>query len=283
MASLKNTTVDDTGFIKFATGTQAERPGSPTQGMMRFNTTTSVLEFWNGTTWVGIGLRDGASIGSAADSADAIKTLTGTTSDGFYWILNNGVATNVWCDMNNNGGGWMMIARLHTDNSQWQYDNGIWTNSTLLNETQNADFGGHIKTSLYPTRAFTQVRIAMNTRANGIVETGWGTTNFSTRMGSGINSANSRATWINWINAAIGSSPSWLVNCNQFGINRAFLYQYARLGGTVNGENDCNSNDESFGFGLRGISPYGNAVASGAYSPYTGIGTPLRVGWIFIK
>jgi len=51
MATLKNTTVDDTGFLKVATGTTAQRPGSPEVGMIRFNTNEGHIEIYDGTTW----------------------------------------------------------------------------------------------------------------------------------------------------------------------------------------------------------------------------------------
>ena len=38
MATLKNTTINDTGFLKTASGTTAQRPGSPVQGDVRWNT-----------------------------------------------------------------------------------------------------------------------------------------------------------------------------------------------------------------------------------------------------
>lgn len=52
MATLKNTTIDDTGFLKTATGTTAQRPGSPQTGMIRFNTDEGYIEIYNGTAWV---------------------------------------------------------------------------------------------------------------------------------------------------------------------------------------------------------------------------------------
>ena len=41
-----------TGYMKVATGTTAERPGTPVAGMIRFNTTTSTFEGYDGTAWV---------------------------------------------------------------------------------------------------------------------------------------------------------------------------------------------------------------------------------------
>jgi hypothetical protein len=277
-----------TGSMNVPSGTTAQRPVNPGNGHVRYNTSLNSLEFYNtiAGAWQQLPYGfDGSSSIAAANNAVDIKTVTGTSTNGFYWIKNNsGTATQVWCDMQNNGGGWMMVARLHTNSNFWKYDDGIWTDGNLLNATQPYDYGDHIKHSFYTSKSFTQVRIAMNTLSNGIVESTWSNgSSFANFMTATTSSSNSRTTWVNWINNAIGSSPSWLVNCNQFGTNRAYNYQYAKLGATLNGENDCATNDESFGFGLKGIAPYTNVVASGAFSPYTGIGTPLRVGWIFIK
>ena len=63
MATLKNVTVNDTGFIRIATGTTAERPGTPTAGMMRYNTDLSANEFYNGSQWVTVG---DASVGTSS-------------------------------------------------------------------------------------------------------------------------------------------------------------------------------------------------------------------------
>tara|TARA_B100000902_G_scaffold348814_1_gene356997 strand:+ start:560 stop:2239 length:1680 start_codon:yes stop_codon:yes gene_type:complete len=42
---------DSTGFLKLPVGTTAERPGSPATGYIRFNTTNSSLEGFDGTNW----------------------------------------------------------------------------------------------------------------------------------------------------------------------------------------------------------------------------------------
>jgi hypothetical protein len=132
MASLKNTTINDTGFIRFPVGTTAQRPGSPTSGMTRFNTTTSVLEYYNGNTWVGIGLLDGSSQSTAAPNAEYIKNVTGTTSDGWYWIDAGGLGPDqFYCDMNYSGGGWTMVLANRGGN-------GGMSNLSYVNATTNA-------------------------------------------------------------------------------------------------------------------------------------------------
>jgi hypothetical protein len=44
MANLKNTTINDTGFLGLPSGTTAQRPSSPSSGMMRYNTSTNQVE-----------------------------------------------------------------------------------------------------------------------------------------------------------------------------------------------------------------------------------------------
>lgn len=51
MATLKNLTVNDTGFVQVSKGTTAQRPGSPTVGMIRYNTDTNVMETYTTVGW----------------------------------------------------------------------------------------------------------------------------------------------------------------------------------------------------------------------------------------
>lgn len=52
MATLKNVTISDTGFAQLPVGTTAQRPGSPTVGMVRFNLDTRVVECYTTAGWV---------------------------------------------------------------------------------------------------------------------------------------------------------------------------------------------------------------------------------------
>jgi hypothetical protein len=51
MATLKDTTINDTGYIRIPVGTTAQRPGSPVAGMTRWNSDLGYEEYYNGTTW----------------------------------------------------------------------------------------------------------------------------------------------------------------------------------------------------------------------------------------
>ena len=50
MASLKNTTINDTGFLQLPSGTDAQRP-TAANGMMRYNTTSGQVEIYAGGAW----------------------------------------------------------------------------------------------------------------------------------------------------------------------------------------------------------------------------------------
>jgi len=51
MATLKNTTINDTGAIQLPVGTTAQRPASPSTGDMRYNTDNDSFEYYNGNEW----------------------------------------------------------------------------------------------------------------------------------------------------------------------------------------------------------------------------------------
>jgi len=52
MASLKNTTINDTGYLKVASGTTGQRPGGASAGMLRWNTSDGNFEGYDGSEWL---------------------------------------------------------------------------------------------------------------------------------------------------------------------------------------------------------------------------------------
>jgi hypothetical protein len=81
-----------------------------------------------------------------AESAKVIKDLTGTNTDGVYYINVNGNSTPVYCLMNDHydGGGWMMLMKA-TRGTTFQYGSNNWTNHTTLNPTQTNRNDGDAK------------------------------------------------------------------------------------------------------------------------------------------
>ena len=64
MASLQPSTFTD---ITLPNGTTAERPGSPTVGMVRYNTSYSLLEFYDGTNWRPVTTYSQGTLGTGGD------------------------------------------------------------------------------------------------------------------------------------------------------------------------------------------------------------------------
>ncbi len=71
---------DTTGAVQLPSGTTAERPGSPNNGQMRFNTDTSKVEYYDGASWVDFKLTQPTPLVttlSATDIATTVMTLNG--------------------------------------------------------------------------------------------------------------------------------------------------------------------------------------------------------------
>ena len=66
-----------TGVLDLPVGTTAERPGSPTSGMIRFNTTLTQFEGYNGSAWSSVG---GGATGGGADTIFFENGQTVTTN-----------------------------------------------------------------------------------------------------------------------------------------------------------------------------------------------------------
>lgn len=71
MAQLKNTTINDTGFLRLPAGTTTQRP-TAAAGQLRFNTTTGRAEFYNSSTgsWIGF-----ANIGVSATGGNTVYDI----------------------------------------------------------------------------------------------------------------------------------------------------------------------------------------------------------------
>jgi hypothetical protein len=94
MAQLKNTSINDTGFLRLPNGTTSQRPVSPSTGMIRYNTDRGVIEYWNGVSWINSFAFDGTTSSRAAVSPLAIKNILGSVS-GTYFLKPPGATAPV--------------------------------------------------------------------------------------------------------------------------------------------------------------------------------------------
>ena len=72
-------TIAGTGAITLPVGTDAQQPGTPAAGMLRYNSTDTAIEFWNGSAWISY---DGTATASAAGADRQIQFNDGGTALG---------------------------------------------------------------------------------------------------------------------------------------------------------------------------------------------------------
>lgn len=138
MATLKNTTIS--GTFRLPNGTTAQRPASPTIGMIRYNTSIPCTEMYNGTAWWDLDNNVPSDLGltatTPAESGRQLLQARPTYASGNYYIQPPGQACyQVYIDMTNQGGGWVLVARGRqgaSDGIAWWNDAGAGTYSTSL-------------------------------------------------------------------------------------------------------------------------------------------------------
>ena len=92
MATLKNTTVNDTGHLTVPVGTVAQRPASPAVGMMRICTnfpgfTSSIVEYYDGVSWKSLYTPTASGAGGTEVTSSGNRYHTYTSSGTFTVAL----------------------------------------------------------------------------------------------------------------------------------------------------------------------------------------------------
>lgn len=134
MATLKNTIINDTGYLTIPVGNTSLRPEAPETGMMRYNTDFSITEYYNGSNWVPISYTKLIGL-----SAQQIKEAYPYAPDGPYRIYFEGIDSvkQIYCLMNSgyDGGGWMLALKSKDKEEAFRYDSTYWTQNNTLNES----------------------------------------------------------------------------------------------------------------------------------------------------
>ena len=235
---------------------------------------------------------DGLTSATAGPSAEYIKSLTGTSTDGTYWINLGDGPFQVYCLMA--AGGYMLTAKIpaiSTPQSQWAYEGGNWFRTTPLTEDNcaNISAGEGINRLYYRYRTTTGFSMGLGSATNRITFARTGVTPLVAFTGEqfDLNPQLARSNFMTWISTAGTATTNWdnQPNSNVIGMNRTDVpYAKMRFGITMNNEADNLSNDSAIGFGtVTNNDPTGirNVAAGGhRWSPDTRY---AYQGYIFIK
>lgn len=118
MAELKNTTINDSGFLRLPSGSTGQRPSSPAVGDTRINTDTQCLEYYNGTSWI-ITERNGRTSANPGKSAQEITRLRDLTTPTQVWIdpINSGNPFQIYAANN-----LQSLGTVQSGGPSWVYD-----------------------------------------------------------------------------------------------------------------------------------------------------------------
>lgn len=196
---------------------------------------------------------DGTSALKASSSALAIKALTGTNSNGVYWInLPTAGPTPVYCIMDSawNGGGWMMAMKA-TRGTTFSFYSTHWSNVTTLNPSQYNQNDGDAK---FDTMNYFQAKdmlarwpdIGDGGSISGLGNWTWLQNNFAD---------GARTTTINFFNTA-GSFNTGTVNTlNSYG--GKFVQEAKSWPGWRSGVFSSQADIRFYGFNFKNFKGYG--------------------------
>ena len=118
-----DSTFSSTGALTISKGTTGQRP-SPVSGMLRFNTTTSEFEGYNGTTWASVG---GAAIVNDTTTATALYPLFASATTGTATTLYTGNAKLLYTPSN----GELQAGEMYANNGVLTHANQVTSNYTV--------------------------------------------------------------------------------------------------------------------------------------------------------
>ena len=112
MANLDSLTINDTGYLGLASGTTSQRPASPSDGYMRYNTDLDLIEVFYSSDWVDIATGN---------------IVTGIVTDGLVLYLDAGNSSSypgsgtTWTDLSGNGYNFTINANAYTTSGGISY------------------------------------------------------------------------------------------------------------------------------------------------------------------
>jgi hypothetical protein len=133
-------TVLESQYILLPKDSTANRPGSPSVGMVRYNTTSDNAEVYSTAGWGGFGSPIGTSGNPALSGSQLYNDQPGAAA-GLYFFKNaNGTSIQTYCDIP--GGGWVLVASNNASSSTIPFGNSRQSSSYWVGRS-----GGSLGTS----------------------------------------------------------------------------------------------------------------------------------------
>lgn len=233
---------------------------------------------------------DGSSSALAARSASHIKTMTGTTTNGAYWINTGSGPVQTYCLMSV-GGGYMLAAKIAANSTpvnDWSFNGQNWTKTTVVNESAiaNISAGDAVGRAYFEHTCRTGYAMALATVTNVLTFPRAGLTpRVAFTQGAPYELAPylTRGNFMTWIATAGTPSSNWDNQPNANNIRMNTVNEISgvgmRFGITMNNEDNNTSNDSAIGFGtytnndvlgVRNVSAGGHRWSPDTRYPYQG-------------
>lgn len=233
---------------------------------------------------------DGSSSALAARSASHIKTMTGTTSNGTYWINTGSGPVQTYCLMSV-GGGYMLAAKIASNSNpvnDWSFNGQNWFKTTTVNEAgiANNSAGDAVGRAYFEHTCRTGYAMALASVTNVLTFPRAGLTPrvaFTQGAPYPLEAYLSRGNFMTWIATAGTAASNWdnQPNANNIRMNTVNEISAVgmRFGITMNNEDNNTSNDSAIGFGtytnndllgVRNVSAGGHRWSTDQRFPYQG-------------
>ena len=228
-------------------------------------------------------------------SCKAIKSADATAKNGVWWLDPDGPFTPVspfaaWCDMQGDGGGWTLIAKVGATGSELGYDAAHWTTITALHPQRPRFDDREAKLTSFWSVPFKQLRIGVKSgnQTTWLVADKTASSLFHVlKDGSFSQLAVPEGNWLGLLPNAQLHSGCVVQGFNVHpGIGSGFDYARARIG-IVGSIGTCTTPDSRIGLGMGGTTcgqsagvAAGNSI--GCLSGGTAVNSPA-VGYIFAR
>ncbi len=229
-------------------------------------------------------------------SCKAIKAADAKAKSGVWWLDPDGPFTPVtpfaaWCDMEGDGGGWTLLAKVAADKSELGYDAVHWTAIAALHPNRPRFDDREARLTSYWALPFTQLRVGLKATK----QTTWLVANISAsslfHLIVGGKFVQLSVPEVNWLGLLPGAEL--LPGCRVQGFNAypgagtPFDYARARVGIVASAGSDCTTPGSRIGIGLGGTTcGQSGTIAAGAAAGCLSSGAPVNLpatGYLFAR